>query len=90
MNIQKLIPLANFTTWKVGGEAELFAEPKSINELVEVILWAKEAGIPCNTIGAGSNLLINDVGLPGLTICTRKMQGIDINNKNVSCYSKFV
>jgi len=79
---KSLIDLCNFTTWKVGGEAELFAEPKSINELVEVILWAKEAGIPCNTIGAGSNLLISDYGLKGLTICMKKMHGCEINKSN--------
>ena len=67
--------LANFTSWHIGGPAEWLAEPKNINELSQIVKWSKDKGIACTVIGAGSNLLISDSGVKGLSICTKKMQG---------------
>lgn len=75
------ISLANFTTLKVGGPAEWIGEPRTIYELTNLICWAKNKNIPCHIIGAGSNTLINDDGINGLTICTRKLHGYKIDNK---------
>ncbi len=80
MKIQEYVSLANFTTWKVGGPAEWFAEPTTIHEIKYLINWAKSQQINCQIIGAGSNLLINDAILPGLTICLKKFQGSAINS----------
>ncbi len=77
--IQRQISLANFTTWKVGGPAEWFAEPNDVNDIKELISWSKEHNLSCQIIGAGSNLLINDTLLKGLTICTKKLQGAKID-----------
>ncbi len=76
---ESLISLSNFTTWKVGGKAQWFTEPKNVDELLEVIIWIKERRVPYQTIGAGSNILISDNGLKGLTICMKKMHGCEIN-----------
>lgn len=70
-----MVSLANFTSWRVGGPAEWFASPNSVDELLSLITWAHERKMPCWIIGAGSNLLINDAGLPGLSLCMRKLQG---------------
>ena len=78
---QPLISLANFTSWRVGGPAEWFASPSSVEELQTLIAWAYEQKMPCRVIGAGSNLLINDAGLPGLSLCMRKLQGSDLDPK---------
>ncbi|MEB3334437.1 MAG: UDP-N-acetylmuramate dehydrogenase [Cyanobacteriota bacterium] len=69
------VPLRDFTTWRVGGPAEWFAEPGSAAELIEQASWAVAQGLPFRCIGAGSNLLIADAGLPGLTLCNRRLQG---------------
>ena len=78
---QPLVSLANFTSWRVGGPAEWFASPSSVEELQTLIAWAYEKKMPCRVIGAGSNLLINDAGLPGLSLCMRKLQGSDLDPK---------
>ena len=70
--------LAEFTTWRVGGPAEYLAEPSSIEETSAWLSWAHDQGMPCRVIGAGSNLLIHDDGLPGLSICLRRLQGIQM------------
>ena len=69
------IPLSDYTTWKVGGPAEWLTEPPSRDQLMAQAAWAVAAGIPFRCIGAGSNLLIADSGLEGLTLCTRRLQG---------------
>ncbi len=74
--------LSNFTTWRVGGPAEWLAEPRDIPEIQELINWANIKKIPFNIIGCGSNLLINDDGLEGLSLVLRKFQGSHIDAKN--------
>jgi UDP-N-acetylmuramate dehydrogenase len=73
--LRSSVHLGEYTTWKVGGPAEWFAEPASREELIALAAWAVEQGMPYRCIGAGSNLLIADSGLPGLTLCNRRLQG---------------
>jgi UDP-N-acetylmuramate dehydrogenase len=69
------VSLRDYTTWRVGGPAELFAEPASSEEWIALASWAATEGLPFRCIGAGSNLLIADGRLPGLTLCSRRLQG---------------
>jgi UDP-N-acetylmuramate dehydrogenase len=73
--LRQAVALQAFTTWKVGGPAEWFAEPGTQDELIALAAWAQTQGLPLRCIGAGSNLLIADAGLPGLTLCNRRLQG---------------
>ncbi|MDA0717751.1 MAG: UDP-N-acetylmuramate dehydrogenase [Cyanobacteria bacterium] len=73
--LRQEVGLQPFTTWKVGGPAEWFAEPGERDELISLAAWAPAQGLSLRCIGAGSNLLIADSGLPGLTICNRRLQG---------------
>jgi len=79
IRLKKNISLSNFTTWKIGGPAEWIALPKNIEEIKYLINWTNKKKIPCNIIGAGSNLLINDKGIKGLSICMRNFKGIQID-----------
>ncbi|NEQ53456.1 MAG: UDP-N-acetylmuramate dehydrogenase [Leptolyngbya sp. SIO3F4] len=71
--------LANLTTFKVGGPAEWFAAPRSVSELQACVQWADSEGLSITRLGAGSNLLISDRGLPGLVICTRYLRHIEFD-----------
>ena len=73
------VPLAGYTTWKVGGPAEWLAEPTDLEQLSCLMAWAQQRQMPWRVIGAGSNLLISDAGLPGLTLCLRKLQGMSVD-----------
>jgi UDP-N-acetylmuramate dehydrogenase len=73
--LRQAVLLRDFTTWRVGGPAEWFAEPGEQEELIALAAWASAAGLPFRCIGAGSNLLIADEGLGGLTLCNRRLQG---------------
>ena len=76
----KKIKLSKYTTIRVGGSAEYFAEPNTTNEFINLIKWAHLCNHKCQVIGAGSNLLINNILLEGLTICTKKMRSIKIES----------
>ena len=76
--IYKNINLLNYTTIKAGGVAEFFAEPNDINEFIELIKWSRFNNQQCQIIGAGSNLLINNIFLKGITICTKKLRNIKV------------
>ena len=69
-NAQQRVSLAHYTTWKIGGAAERLIEP-SFGELPQVLSLARGKGLPVYFLGRGSNVLIDDAGLPGLVIVTR-------------------
>jgi len=71
--------LSSYTTIKVGGVAEYFAEPKSIEEFSYLIKWANLNKQRCQIIGAGSNLLINNIFIKGLVVCTKKLKSLKID-----------
>jgi UDP-N-acetylmuramate dehydrogenase len=68
------VPLQRLTTWKVGGLAQWYLAPHTLSDLQTALIWAKQQDLPLTIIGAGSNLLISDRGLPGLVICTRHLR----------------
>jgi UDP-N-acetylmuramate dehydrogenase len=73
------VDLRDFTTWRVGGPAQWFAEPSEQASLLSLVAWAQERGLPLRCIGAGSNLLVADGGLSGLTLCNRRLQGSQLD-----------
>lgn len=68
LGVREGVPLAAFTSWRVGGPARYYVEPGSIAELEAALAWARDGGIPHFVLGKGSNLLIADAGYEGLVI----------------------
>jgi UDP-N-acetylmuramate dehydrogenase len=60
--------LAPYTTFRIGGPADLFYEPQTADELARAVLAAREHGIPYFLLGMGANILIGDRGFRGLVI----------------------
>ena len=75
LGLRRSVGLADYTTWRVGGAAQWFAEPDSAAQLQALLAWAQAEGLAARVIGAGSNLLVSDAGLEGLTLCNRRLQG---------------
>ena len=88
IELKKQISLCNYTTIKVGGPAEYFYEPRKISEFLYLMNWAKSNSYDFRIIGAGSNLLIKNIFLKGLTICTKKMKGLEINPQTGYVYAE--
>lgn len=62
------MPLAPYTTFKIGGPADLFFEAYRRDELATAVLAARELGIPYFVLGLGANILVGDRGFRGLVI----------------------
>ena len=67
-------PLARFTTIRVGGPADLFAEVHNLFELRALVRFARTRSVPYFILGRGSNLVISDAGIRGLVIHNRAQQ----------------
>ena len=65
-------PMSRHTSWRVGGPAEIFFVPSSIDDLAS-FLAELDADTPLFWHGVGSNLLVRDAGLPGVVISASKM-----------------
>lgn len=61
-------PLAPYTTWKIGGPADLLVIPESKAQLVETIRILHRHGVPFLPIGRGSNMLVSDKGIRGAVV----------------------
>ena len=64
-------PLAPHTTFRIGGPAEIFAEPTSTAELIDLLRVVRTEQAPLFLLGLGSNLLISDSGFAGVVIHAR-------------------
>jgi UDP-N-acetylmuramate dehydrogenase len=72
--IKSNVSLATLTSFRVGGPAQWYVAPRSLEDLQAGFEWATFEGLPITLLGAGSNLLISDQGLPGLVVCTRHLR----------------
>ena len=68
---ERILPrasLSRYTTFRVGGEADVLVNINSAREIAIALRAAKDAGVPATIIGNGSNLLVRDGGIRGLVI----------------------
>ncbi|MGD8727392.1 MAG: UDP-N-acetylmuramate dehydrogenase, partial [Gemmatimonadales bacterium] len=69
------VPLAPFTTFKIGGPAAAVVEPESVDDVVAVLGLAAETETPWMALGLGSNVLVSDRGFDGVVL--RLGKGLD-------------
>lgn len=67
--IKKEENMSKHTSFKVGGNADIFIKISTIDELKYILQYTKKNNIPLTVIGNGSNILIKDNGIRGITIC---------------------
>ncbi len=77
-------PLSQYTSFKVGGPADLFIEPGSVEELKLALTLLREMGISTFILGKGTNLLVSDLGIRGAVIRVgEKIAEISIEGESV-------
>lgn len=64
-------PLSKHTSFRIGGPAEVMAFPQNADELAEILKLSKKLDIRTSILGAGTNVLAPDEGVPGLVICLK-------------------
>ncbi len=67
--------MKNYTSFKIGGPAECLIKIEKKEELKEILLLANKENIPITIIGNGSNILVSDDGIRGITLII-KIEGI--------------
>ncbi|HEU4736161.1 MAG TPA: UDP-N-acetylmuramate dehydrogenase [Solirubrobacterales bacterium] len=84
--VQADFPLARLTTVRTGGSADFFARPGNEGELLAVLAWAADEGLPLGVIGSGSNLLVADSGFRGLALkLDRELTTIEREEEGMVC-----
>jgi UDP-N-acetylmuramate dehydrogenase len=77
-------PLRRYTAWKIGGPADALLEPLGAYELIEAVETAREHVVPMTILGGGTNVLILDGGIRGLTIrLARALTDVTITGTSV-------
>ncbi|MGH7966226.1 MAG: UDP-N-acetylmuramate dehydrogenase [Candidatus Binatia bacterium] len=66
--IRFAVPLARHTSFRVGGPADVFAEPDSLEELQALVTLLHQESVPCFLLGGGTNILVSDKGVRGVVL----------------------
>jgi UDP-N-acetylmuramate dehydrogenase len=66
--VREQVPLAERTWFKLGGPAQYFAEPTSVDELLAVVRRCRDESLHVRLLGGGSKVLVRDEGVPGMVI----------------------
>ena len=61
-------PMNRHTTYLIGGPAQYWAEPRTVEGFAEIVRYLRSAAVPIRVIGRGSNLLVKDGGIRGAVI----------------------
>ncbi len=78
-------PLAPYTTWRIGGPADLLARPQSREDLEFCLEFSRQKSLPLHIMGNGSNLLIRDGGVRGMVIQTGAWGQVEVAEPVVRC-----
>ncbi len=80
--------LASYTTFGIGGPAEYLAKPQTLDQMQALLAWSAHHGLRLTYLGGGSNVLIDDSGIEGLTVITRRFKSMQrISRHQVYCES---
>ena len=74
--------MARHTSFKIGGPADYYIEPKNTRDFAEAVRYLRDNSISFIVIGSGTNLLIRDGGIRGAVVSTAKMKKIERIGEN--------
>ncbi len=76
--------MSSYTSFKIGGAADIVVFPENIDELSFVLDYIIKNNIPYEVIGNGTNILVSDQGIDGIVLILTKMQHITIEDNKIS------
>ena len=68
ITLLKQEPMKKHTSFRIGGNADIYISPKSSEEIQSILFLAKKYDVPVTVMGNGSNLLVSDKGIRGFVI----------------------
>ncbi len=75
-------PMSRHTSIGIGGKADVFVVPASVEELKRTLAYFDERKIPCMPVGNCTNLIVRDGGYRGALISLKGLQGVEIEDKS--------
>lgn len=82
-DVKRREPMKRHTTFRIGGPAQIFAAPRTEDQLIRSIKLCRERGIPWYVIGNGSNLLVDDQGVRGVILSTEMLDDLDVEGETI-------
>lgn len=84
--IKSRVSLKPLNWWRVGGDAEYFASPSNLEDLKSVYATAQKQNWPIHVLSGGSNILVQDGLIRGLTISMHELKGVIQQNQTNEKY----
>lgn len=82
VKVEQNAPLAPYTSWLIGGPADRLLRPASVEELRTSYLETLKRGEPITVLSGGSNVLISDRGIRGVTLVLKDLNRIQVSEVN--------
>ena len=76
--------MARHTTMGVGGAADWFLLPETVEELTALVKALSTAGVPYFMLGGGANLLVRDKGIRGVVIAMNRLSGVEVSGNKIT------
>ncbi|MCR4615324.1 MAG: UDP-N-acetylmuramate dehydrogenase [Clostridiales bacterium] len=83
ITVKENVPMSQYTSFKIGGNADIMAFPSSDEQMVSLLKLCKENSVPRFILGNGSNLLVSDEGISGVVINTEGLLNIEYEGDGV-------
>ncbi|WP_336760032.1 UDP-N-acetylmuramate dehydrogenase [Paenibacillus sp. USHLN196] len=80
-------PLKEHTYIKIGGNADILVHPTTIDEIKKIVEIANIHQLPLTVIGKGSNVIIKDGGIRGVTISLSHFDQVNVTEDNIIAQS---
>ena len=84
ISLKQNVPMSEHTSFKIGGNADLFVSPQNADELSAVLACLKKERIPYFILGKGSNLLVSDKGIEGAVVHLQRLDKITVKGDTVT------
>lgn len=88
IEIEENVSLKSMTSWLVGGPADFLARPRNIDDLRDAQEWARARSLPVTVLSGGSNVLVSDRGIRGLTISLRKFSSAIVSVREATPFEQ--
>lgn len=83
-NVASMVPMAKYTSFKIGGPAKLLLTPTSTAALIEALRLLNKEQEPFILLGNGSNVLISDEGLDSVVVLTSSVKEISVQGEHIT------
>lgn len=80
-------PIRNYTYTRLGGEADILIFPETIDEVAKIVKLAVQHDIPLTILGYGSNMIVRDGGIRGITMSLQNLNEVHVSGHTMTAQS---